>query len=169
MNLIAEKTISFEDAISLAQNFIEGLETISETEKEEIVSALALSNNGARGFFVAYLTSENPVVDQEFVGILNGLKTSPEIVSELLVKNVAMSTAMKFTHQRNNDEVMASKSQRVTHRSLNFIKKLSLTQTEEKIKQLKKNIETGQGVYQKFLTRWQYDLEQKEAIVNIFS
>lgn len=169
MSLIATKTISFEDAIALTQEFIEQIDDLSEEQKEKIVSALVASENGARGFFVTFLTSDNPEVERESSGIINGLKTSPEIVSELLVKNVAMSTAMKLTHQRNQQEEMAQQSQRVTKRSLNLIKQLSLTQVEAKIRDLKTTINRGEGVYEQFLTRWQYDTEQQQAIVNIFN
>lgn len=168
MNLIAEKTISFEEAIALTQKFIEQIKTISETEKEKIVSSLVASENGARGFTVTYLTSDHPSIDQEFLGIINGLKTSPQIVSELLVKHVAMSTGMRLTHQRNNDENMANKSFRVTNRTINLLKKLDLAETKTKIQQLKETIDKGEGIYQKFLTRWQYDSEQKEAIAKAF-
>lgn len=169
MSLIATETISFEDAIALTQEFMEQIGDLSEAEKEKIVSALVASENGARGFFVTFLTSDNPLVDQESAGIINGLKSSAEIVSELLVKNVAMSTAMKITHQRNQHEEMAHQSQRVTNRSLYLIEQVSLTEAERKIADLKTTIDRGEGVYQAFLTRWQYDTEQKDAIVNIFS
>ena len=79
-----------------------------------------------------------------------------------------MSTAMKFTHQRNNDEEMTNKSLRVTKRSLKLINQLALAETETKIQQLKETIQKGEGIYQKFLTRWKYDSEQKEAILNAF-
>ena len=169
MSLIATTTISFEDAIALTQEFIEQIESISEEEKEKIVSALVTSNNGARGFFVTFLTSDNPIVDQQSSGIINGLKSSPEIVSELLVKNVAMSTAMKIIHRRNKNEDMANQSQRVTNRSLYLIEQLSLTEVEKQIQALKTTILQGEGIYQQFLNRWQYDTEQKEAIASIFN
>jgi hypothetical protein len=168
MSLIATETISFEDAIALTQEFMEQIGNLSEAEKEKIVSALVASENGARGFFVTFLTSDNPLVDQESLGIINGLKTSAEIVSELLVKNVAMSTAMKITHRRNQNEEMANQSQRVTNRSLYLIEQLSLSEVKQKINDLQATIDTGEGVYQAFLSRWQYDTEQKDAIVNIF-
>ena len=89
-------------------------------------------------------------------------------MSELLVKHVAMSTGMRLTHQRNNDENMANKSFRVTNRTINLLKKLDLAETKTKIQQLKETIDKGEGIYQKFLTRWQYDSEQKEAIAKAF-
>ncbi len=164
MNLRAEKNITFEEAIALTQKFINEIPQLSESEKEAIVSSLVLTENGARGFFVTYLTNDNPVVDEKSSGIVAGLKNSPEIVSELLVKNVAMSTAMKITHQRNNHLEMAEKSTRVTERTLTLISQLSLHQIKEKIELLVNTIYEEKGVYQEFLNRWGYDDEQKQAI-----
>jgi hypothetical protein len=164
MNLRAEKNITFEEAIALTEKFINEIPQLSELEKEAIVSSLVISENGARGFFVTYLTNDNPLVDEKSSGILTGLQTSPEIVSELLVKNVAMSTTMKITHERNNNLEMAEKSARVAQRSLNLINQLSLSQIKEKIELLIKTIQEEKGIYQEFLNRWGYDDEQKQAI-----
>lgn len=164
MSLIAEKNITFEEAITLTEKFINQIPQLSESEKEAIVSSLVISENGARGFFVTYLTNDNPLVDNKSSGIVTALETSPEIVSELLVKNVAMSTAMKITHNRNNNLEMAAKSAKVTQRSLNLINQLSLSQIQEKIELLINTIEEEKGVYQEFLNRWGYDDEQKQVI-----
>lgn len=169
MNLIASPDISFEEAIELTAQFIDKIPQLSDSEKSSIISALVLTENGARGFFVTYLTSENEAFDRTDLSIIEGLKKSPKIVSELLVKNVAMSTAMIITHQRNNNLEMAEKSARVTQRSLNFIKELSLAEISIKIKQLISSIELNKGLYQQFLTKWGYDDEQKQAIIDVFN
>lgn len=166
IDLIADKNISFEEAIALTHKFIEQINQLSEKEKSVIISSLVASENGARGFFVTYLTSDNPIANQPSEGIISGLKTSPEIVSELLVKNVAMSTAMRITHTRNNDPEMAESSLQVTQRSLNLINQLSLTEIQAKIEQLKNTIVETKGTYQDFLNKWGYDQEQKEIILN---
>ena len=168
MTLTAEQNISFEDAIALTQNFVTQIVSLSDSDKEKTVTSLVASENGARGFFVTYLTSDDEVVDKESAGIIAGLKTSPEIVSELLVKNVAMSSAMKLTHLRNENEAMAQNSQRVTSRSLKFLAQLDLAESKEKIQQLQDTIANNDGVYQKFLTRWKYDDEQKQAMTKAF-
>lgn len=168
MKLTVEPNITFEGAIALTQNFLEVMEELSETEKEEIISSLVSTENGARGFFVTYLTSTSKVVDQESLGIINGLKTSPDIVGELLVKNVAMSTAMKITHQRNQDEEMANNSQRLTNRSIQLINCLSTEEITTKMQQMIETIEAKKGNYQNFLERWGYDQEQKQVILDTF-
>ncbi len=167
IDLIATQNISFEDAIALTEKFIEQIANLSEAEKNAIISTLVATENGARGLFVTYLTSDNVMVDNPSEGIINGLKTSPEIVSELLVKNVAMSTAMRITHTRNNNPQLADSSLKVTQRSLNLINQLSLPEIKEKINLLAKTIQEEKGIYQEFLSRWGYDQQQKDRILEV--
>lgn len=169
MNLLASATITFEEAIAFTKSLLNNLENMNEEEKEITVSSLVKTENGARGFFVTYLTDDRKIADFHSEGIIKGLKSSPEIVAELLVKNVAMSTAMAITHTRNNNEEMTIKSQRVTNRSLEAIKKLNLDIIREKITQLKITIEQEKGIYQDFLQRWGYDETQKQAITKMLS
>jgi hypothetical protein len=169
MNLLASETISFEEAISLTQSFLDNLENMQEEDKYQIISSLVKTENGARGFFVTYLTDERLFADFPSEGIVKGLKSSREIIAELLVKNVAMSTAMAITHRDNHNEEMAQKSLRVKIRSINLIKELNLDLIQQKIAQLKITINQNQGVYQEFLERWGYDQNQKIAILEAFS
>ncbi|MGY6530765.1 MAG: hypothetical protein ACXITR_12655 [Cyanobacterium sp.] len=165
MNLIAQENISFESAIALTQEFIRQLPTLDEEKQEEIVTSLVKSANGSRGFFVTYLTHESAVVDNPSNGIIQGLKSAPEIVSELLVKNIAMSSAMKITHMRNNDPEMAESSQKVTQRTKKIVKLCQLEEVKKKVIQLQNTIVNNAGEYQEFLLRWGYDDEQKQAIL----
>jgi len=165
MNLIATKDISFESAIALTQEFINQLPTLDEDKQEEIVASLVQSANGSRGFFVTYLTHESAIVDNPSIGIIKGLKSAPETVSELLVKNIAMSTAMKITHLRNNDLEMAESSQKVTQRTKKIVELCQLEQVKNKISQMQKTIIDNKGEYREFLLRWGYDDEQKQAFL----
>ncbi|AFZ48373.1 hypothetical protein Cyast_2427 [Cyanobacterium stanieri PCC 7202] len=165
MNLIADKNITFEGAIALTQKFIAEIPDLEDSQQEEIVSSLVQSANGSRGFFVTYLTYDDGVVDNPSSGIIEGLKSSPTMVSELLVKNIAMSTAMKITHQRNNDFDMAESSQKVTQRTKKLVNLCQLEEVRGKIAQMKDTIVNDGGVYEDFLYRWGYDAEQKQAIL----
>lgn len=167
MSLVASDNITFEEAIAFTEQLISEMPSMSEDEKEIAIKSLVKTNNGARGLFVTYLTSDKAIADQYTTGIINALKTSPEIVGELLVKNVAMSTAMKIYHVRNNDGNMAEKSARVTTRSMQLIKQLDLDVIKQKLEQLKTTITEKQGQYQSFLQRWGYDEEQQQAILAV--
>lgn len=160
-------TISFEQAIALTQALL--AEPLSEAELESIISALVQTENGARGFFVTYLSDERPLADAPSVGVLKGLRKSPDVVAELLVKNLAMSTAMILTHDRSENPVLAEGSKRVQRRDMQLIQQLQLPQVEVKLQQLKSTIEAGTGEYESFLDRWGYDAEQQQAILNMIN
>jgi hypothetical protein len=167
MNLPASETITFEEAIAFTQSLLAKIETMTEVEKEQAIASLVKTENGARGFFVTYLTDERSFADCHSSGIVKGLKSAPEIVSELLVKNVAMSTAMAMTHRRNNHQEMAHKSARVTNRSIDLIAKLQLDIIAQKFKKLQETIAQGKGEYQQFIQRCGYDEEQKQKIQKV--
>jgi D-tyrosyl-tRNA(Tyr) deacylase len=96
--------------------------------------------------------------------VVHALQASPEIVAELLVKNVAMSTAMAITHRRNQNEEMAQGSDRVQRRTAHLIQLVQLPQVIQKTTALRQSAATGTGAYQAFLDRWNYDSEQRQAI-----
>lgn len=169
MSLIADRNITFEGAIALTQEFIAELPDLEDSQQEKIVSALVQSSNGSRGFFVTYLTHNDGVVDNPSLGIIEGLKSSPTMVGELLVKNIAMSTAMKITHLRNNDFDMAESSQKVTQRTKKLVNLCQLEEVRKKIAEMKDTIVNGEGIYDDFLDRWGYDTEQKQAILEQLS
>lgn len=158
--------ITFENAIAETQSLLEKIatQTITNLEIQAKITNLVKSENGARGFFVTYLTDERPLIDSPSVEIIQALRSSPNIVGELLVKNLAMSSATVLAHRRNQDEEMAQGSEQVRDRTLFLIEAVKLPIINEKIQELEKSLTTGQGEYQDFLKRWQYDTEQKKAI-----
>lgn len=170
-NLKVPESVTFEEAIVTSESLLAQMEEGKLTEKEiqESIESLVRSKNGARGFFVTYLTDDRTIADNPSVGVVKALKTSPEIVGELLVKNLAMSEGMSVTHRRNNDEAMAEKSARVTQRNNLLIERTNLDTIVEKLKNLRESTITGEGEYQDFLKRWGYDEEQKQVIEKALS
>lgn len=164
--MIIPKSITFEEAINFTQSFLEKIETgkITDEKLEETLTSLVKSMNGARGFFVTYLTGDYSCVDNPPQSIINALQSSPEIVSELMVKNLVMSTAMAITHNRNSDPEMTQNSQKVSQRSANLINKLELNLLQEKLQEMAKSLSQNLGEYQEFLEKWKYDNEQKQAM-----
>lgn len=165
-NLSQSESLSFSKAIKATQLLMDKMTTkeLSETEIEQKISSIVSTKNGARGFFVPYLTSDLALADNPSVGVINGLKSSIEVVCELLIKNLAMSSAMAITHSRNNDLNNVDGSKRVCRRTSNLIQQIKLELVKEELQQLKTTIDTGYGDYQDFLERWDYDAEQKQAI-----
>jgi dihydroxyacetone kinase-like predicted kinase len=163
------EAISFEEAIALTRSFLAEMQqgSLSDSQIEQTIAALAASENGARGFFVTYLTDERSFADQPSNPVVQGLRSSPNLVSELLVKNLAMSTAMILAHTRNQNLEMAQGSERVQRRTVQLIQLVKLAIVQTKLQALSETIAMNAGHYQRFLERWGYDIEQRDAMQQI--
>lgn len=160
------ESIPFPQAIATTQLLMEQIDSgeLSETNIQQRVESLLSSKNGGRGFFVAYLTSDLPLSDCPSEGIISALRSTEAISGDLLVKNLAMSSAMKIAHSRNHDLENVIGSERVCRRTRNLIQKLSLPSIKQELHKLQNTLKNERGEYLSFLQRWQYDTEQKEAI-----
>jgi hypothetical protein len=160
--------ITFEAAIALTQRLLDRLAQKEQLEAplKEIVSKLVSTQNGARGFFVAYLTDARPFADDPDPEIIEALKSSLEGVSELLVKNLAMSTAMAITHTRNAQPDQAQQSLQVSRRSADLIDRVGGDRLTAEAQDLWQSVTDSSGSYTTFLKKWGYDAEQKAAIAS---
>jgi hypothetical protein len=158
--------IKFDEAIDLTQTFLRQLkkDELTSSQIQEFVSELVQTANGARGFFVTYLTATDPICDEPRSEIIAALQSNPETAADLLVKNIAMSTAQQLYHQRRNDPDMVASSATVAARTTKIIQQLHLPQIQQMCRDLVTTIQTGAGSYSEFLTRWGYDDEQKNSI-----
>lgn len=165
------QVMSFEEAIAHTQALLDQFERgqISEADWGKSIASLVATETGARGFFVTYLTDERTIADTPSIALLAALETSPEVVSELLIKNIAMSTAMAIAHRRNQDEALAQGSDRVQSRTAHLLKVLPIAQIAAKRSQLFDSAVSGTGAYQSFLQRWNYDTEQRQAIATVLA
>ncbi len=165
-----KETVTFQQAIALTQSLLSPIEVaeLSPAEIEAEIAELVKSENGARGFFVTYLRSEGTLADNPSPEVVRALKSSPDIVAELLVKNLAMSAAMAVTHRRNGNEEMAQGSDRVRERTERLIQLVELPAVRELSQKLVESATTGEGRYKDFLQRWGYDAEQRQVICQAF-
>lgn len=160
-------SLTFEQAIERTARALRaqasGLMTLEELGV--LVGDLVATSNGARGFFVAYLTGDWALADcSPPEEILTALRTSTDRVAELLTKNLAMSTAMAWAHGQRGDEDAATGSKQVSRRTVQLIARLEGPQLREQLHQLREAIESGNGPYAPFLKRWGYGPEQLQAI-----
>lgn len=165
--ILSQTPVTFEAAITQSQDLLRAIaeQKLDDQTFAQQVQTLVQTENGARGFFVTYLTVDLPQADQPSPELLVALQTSPEIVSELLVKNLAMSSATAVLHRRQQSPELAKGSDQVRQRTLNLINQLALPPLAPKLLALKTTVTTGQGDYQAFIERWDYDAEQKTAIL----
>ena len=164
--LLVPNNIKFDEAISLTQTFLSKLKKDEFTSAQILtfVSELVQTANGARGFFVTYLTAEDSMCDTPHPEIIAALQAHPEIAADLLVKNLAMSSAQQLYHHRRNDIEMTRSSATVSTRTTTIIRQLNLPQIQDMCRDLLNTISTGVGSYSDFLIRWGYDEEQKNVI-----
>lgn len=156
--------MSFEAAIEVTQGLLLQFQQgqIQEPALAAVIANLVATENGARGFFVVYLSSDHNVQAEALIA--TALRPSFPIVAPLLVKNLAMSTAMALTHQRNQRPDLRQGSERVQSRTVALIRLLDATELKTQAQGLAASIQTGHGAYQSFLDRWGYDQEQRQAI-----
>jgi hypothetical protein len=164
--VIIPESVTFEEAIALTQSLLSQMEAseLSQPEVMQAIAQLVKSANGARGFFVTYLTSPGTLADNPSPEVIQALQSSPDTVAELLVKNLAMSAAMAVTHRRNNNEQMAQGSDQVRSRTARLIEQVELPQAREFAQQLHESATTGEGTYKTFLQRWGYDAQQRQVM-----
>jgi hypothetical protein len=165
-NLPVPTNVKFDEAIDLTQVFLTQLNKngLNSSQILDFVSALIQTANGARGFFVTYLTASDPICDEPQPEIIAAIAAHPDIAADLLVKNIAMSTAQQLYHQRRNDPEMMASSATVAARTTKIIQQLNLPQLQDMCRELVNTIHTGTGSYREFLTRWGYDEEQQNSI-----
>jgi len=156
--------LTFEQAIALTQDLLSTHPT--EELLESAIAALIQSMNGARGFLVVFLTGDFALADRPTPAVIQGLKASPDTIADLMVKNIAMSTAMAMTHIRNQNPELAKGSQLTQTRSIALVQQLNLPEIHSKLEALQSTVRNKGGDYQAFLDRWGYDDEQRAAIGN---
>ncbi|MEP0787537.1 hypothetical protein NDI42_00430 [Funiculus sociatus GB2-C1] len=160
------ETVTFEEAIALTQSILDKMQAgeLSPDAIAAAISELVKTKNGARGFFVNYLTSESTIADNPSQEVVQALQSNPDTVSELLVKNLAMSATMAITHRRNDNQEMAEGSDRVRSRTARIIELVKLPQVYQQAQSLLESAITGEGEYKAFLAKWGYDAEQRQVI-----
>jgi len=155
-------------------------------EYAERLKAMLSHSDGARGFFVTYLTDPalNKIADAP-EGISEVVSTSLKasnisVVAPLAVMNVAMPAATALTHQESGDEHSATNSARTARRGCRVLRCLvsdaaTASLTREKLKAClaaanawPKEEEVDKD-WATFLRRWKYNEKQVIAIREVLS
>ena len=135
---------------------------ISDEVISDRIGELIKTVEGARGFFVVSLSIDCPLMDRLPDALIFQLRNSEKIVVDLIVKNLAMSSAMIISHRMNKDP-QEIQSERIKIRCIELLKLLDSTQVKKRLDVLLDAIE-GNGTDLKFLNKWGYNDEQINAI-----
>lgn len=135
---------------------------ISDEVISDRIGELIKTVEGARGFFVVSLSIDCPLMDRFPDALIFQLRSSRDIVIDLTVKNLAMSSAMVITHHKNNDS-QEIQSERIKMRCIELLKLLDSNEVKKRLDILLEATK-GKGTDLKFLERWGYNDEQITAI-----
>ena len=135
---------------------------ISDEVLSDRIGELIKTVDGARGFFVVSLSIDCPLMDRFPDALIFQLRSSGEIIVDLTVKNLAMSSAMIITH-RNNKDPQEIQSKRIKVRCIELLKLLDSTKVKKRLDILLEATK-GNGTDLKFLDKWGYNDEQINAI-----
>ena len=135
---------------------------ISDEVIADRIGELIKTVEGARGFFVVSLSIDCPLMDRFPDALIFQLRNAGEIVVDLTVKNLAMSSAMIITYQKNKDP-QKFQSERIKIRCIELLKLLDSTQVKKRLDVLLEATK-GNGIDLKFLNKWSYNDEQINAI-----
>jgi hypothetical protein len=168
-NPMDSQALSFEQAIVQTHTLLEQQSShqIDDRVFAEQIGELLTTEEGARGFFVTFLTGDWQVADRDCEAVIQALKVHPQ--PELLVKNLVMSTAMKIYHDRASNLEQAAGSARVAKRTAQLINCLITPELQAIAKDMHDSTQGTSEIYQSFLQKWGYDLAQKEAIAQCLS
>ena len=161
------KNLTFEEAVNATLIWCKAWEDeeLSDEVLAERVSELLVSKNGARGFFAISMASDCPLMDRLPDALVFQLRAAGEIVVDLTVRNLAMSSAMTVHHERKADSKQQSGSERVTARCIDLLRLLESEKVKDRLEKLLEAT-NGEGADVKFLERWGYDNAQKLAIAS---
>lgn len=162
-NFPLEVPVTFEQAIAQTQSLLSQVET-GESPEAAAIAELVKTETGARGFFATYLTANSAIADNPSTSVVQALQSNPDVVADLLVKNLAMSAAQALFHRRNHKEDMAEASEQVRQRTARLIELVALPAVYDRSAELLESATTGEGSYKAFLERWGYDAEQRQVI-----
>ena len=159
-----EQKPTFKEAMQASMLWCKSWENdeISDEVISDRIGELIKTVEGARGFFVVSLSIDCPLMDRFPDALIFQLRSSGKNVVDLIVKNLAMSSAMIITHQNNNDP-QKIQSERIKIRCIELLKLLDSNQVKKRLDILLEATK-GNGEDMKFLTRWGYNNEQINAI-----
>ena len=159
-----EQKPTFKEAMQASMIWCKSWENdeISDEVISDRIGELIKTVEGARGFFVVSLSIDCPLMDRFPDALIFQLRSSGEIVVDLTVKNLAMSSAMIITHQKNGDPLKLQ-SERIKTRCIELLKLLDSTQVKKRLDVLLEATK-GNGTDLKFLDKWKYNEEQIRAI-----
>ena len=159
-----EQKPTFKEAMQASMLWCKSWENdeISDEVISDRIGELIKTVEGARGFFVVSLSIDCPLMDRFPDALIFQLRSSGEIVVDLTVKNLAMSSAMAIRHKKNSDPQQIQ-SERIKTRCIELLRLLDSSQVKKRLDVLLEATK-GNGTDLKFINKWGYNDKQINAI-----
>ena len=158
------KEASFTQAINISAQWCKewGEDLLSEEVLADRIAELTKTRNGLRGFF-AYALSDKDcfLLDKLPFSLIYKLNECGDAVTDIVVKNLIMSSAQIIIHRRENNYEYEIKSESIADRCQGILR---LLKTDLVTKAVNKYIEDLDNMGNSFDNSIRYDSEQKEFI-----
>ncbi|MBI1272288.1 hypothetical protein GC174_17815 [bacterium] len=179
-----ERAESFRSQVDRAAEILDAIysnDTDSERAEAHNLDRFLVSPETMRAFFVSWLSDDwsldNKPSERIFEILRNKDATCAEVLAEILVKNLTMSSAMVLRHRQDGRDDLAKGSLTVQNRTGLVMERLGKDKTsalstclQSKSRELLAAIESAKSdtdkdmPFKDFLTRWNYDLKQLDAM-----
>ncbi len=157
---------SFQEAITASLILCNAWERgeLSDEVLADRITELIAKNDGARAFFAVSLSSDIPLIDRLPETVAIQFRLAGEKIVDLTIRNMAMSTAMALKHEVDGDQNKQVGSERIKTRCQELLRILDPNIVKRRLEMLILSIKQ-EGPYSGFLKRWDYNNEQKKAIL----
>jgi len=158
------KEASFSQAINISAKWCREWDEdlLSEEVLADRISELIKTKNGLRGFFAYALSDKNCLLlDKLPFSLIYKLNEGGDGVTEIVVKNLIMSSAQIIIHRRENNHEYEIKSENISDRCKAI---LSLLKTKSVTKSVNQVLRDLDDMGNSFDNSVKYDSEQKEFI-----
>ena len=158
------KEASFMQAINISTQWCNewGEDLLSEEVLADRIAELTKTRNGLRGFF-AYALSDKDcfLLDKLPFSLIYKLIEGGDAVTDIVVKNLIMSSAQIIIHRRDNNHEYQITSENISERCKAILKLLETNSVTKSVNQILKDLDNMGNSFDNSI---KYDSEQKEFI-----
>ena len=158
------KEASFTQAINISARWCKewGEDLLSEEVLSDRIAELIKTRNGLRGFF-AYALSDKDcfLLDKLPFSLIYKLNEGGDVIAEIVVKNLIMSSAQIIIHRRENNQEYEETSENISDRCKGILRQLDTKLVAKSVNQVIKDLDNMGNSFDNSI---KYDLEQKEYI-----
>ncbi len=158
------KEASFAQAINITAKWCKewSEDLLSEEVLADRIAELIKTRNGLRGFF-AYALSDKDclLLDELPFSLIYKLNEVGDVVAEIVVKNLIMSSAQIIIHRRDNNHEYEMTSENISDRCKAILRMLETKSVTKSVNQVIKNLDNMGNSFENSI---KYDSNQKEFI-----